>query len=57
MITELIYQTEHVSIKVCQGWETMSCGGLDENIYISLFCNKTRLHSSYYNNEKIYFLL
>jgi hypothetical protein len=41
MITKLIYQTEHVSIKVYQKVGDLSCGGLDENIYISLFCNKT----------------
>jgi hypothetical protein len=35
----------------------LSCGGFDENIYITLFCNKTHLHLSYYNNENVYFLL
>jgi hypothetical protein len=44
--------------KFIKGWETLSCGGLDEYIYISLFCNKTLLsfsHSFYYNNEKYIF--
>jgi hypothetical protein len=56
MITELVYQTEHVSVKVYQRVGDLSCGGFDEKIYISLFCNKTLLsfgHSFYYNNKNI----
>jgi hypothetical protein len=58
MITELIYISDWMCLRQSLSRVgDLSCGGLDEYIYISLFCNKTLLPLFYYNNENIYFLL
>jgi hypothetical protein len=56
MIIELVYQTECVSIKVYQRVGDLSYGGLDEYIYISLFCNKSLCNLAYVLLQNIFFL-